>query len=110
MTSQTKKFIELSDIIALRFECKNQKCKSTLTTSVRDFRQGTLNACPVCKNPWATVNGGSCELAISDFMQAFHKMEKMLGSGGEFPAGFSITLEVKEEPKLLGSQRSEPGP
>lgn len=104
MTSQTKKFIELSDIIALRLECKNQKCKATLTTSVRDFRKGTLSACPVCKEPWATVNGSSCELAVSEFMQAFHKLEGMLGGEGHFPAGFSLTLEIKEEPKPLVSQ------
>jgi|SRR5579872_1749796 len=100
MTSQTKKFIELSDIIALRLECKNQECKATLITSARDFRKGTLNACPVCKEPWAIVNGGSCELAVSDFMQAFHKLESML-CAGNFPAGFSLMLEIKEEPETI---------
>ena len=45
MTSQTKKFIELSDILTLQFECKNATCKATLTLSVsQELRKQTLFA------------------------------------------------------------------
>ena len=33
MTSQTKKFIELSDIVALHFECKDPDCKACIRRS-----------------------------------------------------------------------------
>jgi hypothetical protein len=101
MTTQTKKFIELADMLALHFSCKN--CDATLTVSIdREFGKkeefGLLNTCPVCKNPWASVNGSSCEASIKEFVDAFRKLSLTLGpQAGAFPAGFSLTLEVKAE-------------
>ena len=99
MTSQTKKFIELSDVLALHFECKSPDCKATLTiSSLQNLKDGTLYACPVCKQSWAVVNGGGCELTIKDFLAAFQKLRHTLsGEPGSFPAGFVLRLELKEE-------------
>lgn len=99
MTSQTKKFIELSDILALHFECKNNDCKATLTLSAsQDLRDGTLYTCPVCEKSWAVVNGGGCELTIKEFLRAYQKLQKTLGNEhGSFPAGFLLRLEILEE-------------
>jgi hypothetical protein len=101
MTSQTKKFIELSDILTLQFECKNATCKATLTLSVsQELRKQTLFACPACKQPWALVNGGECESTIRDFLSAFGKLQHTLNSKPDsFPAGFLLRLEIREEIK-----------
>jgi len=96
VTSQTKHYIELSDILTLRFDCKNPKCGASLTASVRDFRQNALNYCPLCKEGWALINGTTCEAAIGDFIDAFRKLERMLGSSRDFPAGFNLRIEIKE--------------
>jgi len=99
MTTQTKKFIELSDILALRFECK--ECHSELLiSSLRDIskreQQGKLNTCPVCRKEWASVNGSTCELAIAEFLTELNKLRGLLGTHqGAFPAGFSLTVEIK---------------
>ncbi len=97
MTSQTKKFIELCDILALHFECKD--CKATLTVSAsQSLRDGTLYNCPACKESWALVNGGGCELTIKEFLAAFQKLQNTLsGEPGSFPAGFLLRVEIKEE-------------
>jgi transcription elongation factor Elf1 len=101
MTTQTKRFIELSDILALRFECK--ECHSELlVSSLQDIskrdEQGKLNNCPVCRKPWASIGGSTCELAIAEFLTALNKLRGMLGiHQGAFPAGFSLTVEIKDK-------------
>jgi transcription elongation factor Elf1 len=97
MTSETKKFIEFSDILSIRFECKH--CGSELViSSLRDMgkreEQGKLSNCPVCTRPWASVNGSTCESTITGFLDALNKVRESLGS---FPAGFLLTLEVASE-------------
>jgi|SRR5271156_3298054 len=97
MTSQTKKFMELSDILSLRFECKH--CGSELLiSSLRDIdkkeEQGKLNDCPVCRREWARVNGSSSESVIAKFLTALNKLRSELDT---FPFGFSLTLELTNE-------------
>lgn len=103
MTTQTKKFIELSDILALRFECK--ECHSELlVSSLQDIskrnEQGKLSNCPVCRRPWASISGSTCELTIAEFLTSLNRLRGMIGTHeGAFPAGFSLTVEIegKEE-------------
>jgi hypothetical protein len=110
MTTQTKKFLELSDILALRFECK--KCGSELLiSSLRDIsnrdEQGKLSNCPVCRNPWASVGGSTCELAIAEFLTVLNKLRGMLGTHeGAFPAGFALTVEIKGKEQDKEDRRS----
>ncbi len=95
MTSETKRFIELSDLLSLRLECKH--CHSELLlSSLRSLgtkeEQGKLNRCPVCSRDWALVNGSTCELTIAEFLKALNSLRDALGS---FPAGFKLTLEIE---------------
>ena len=50
----------------------------------------------MCKESWGRIYESSCELAISELIEAFRKLERMLGSKGEFPAGFTLKIEIKE--------------
>jgi hypothetical protein len=98
MTTQTKKFIELADILALRFECKN--CGSELLiSSLRDMskreEQGKLSDCPVCRKPWASISGTTCESAIAEFLSSLNKLRSLIGTQGTFPTGFLMTVEIK---------------
>ena len=101
MTSQMKQFIELSDMLSLRFECKH--CKSELLLpSARDLSEkeecGRLNKCPACDKPWASINGSTCQPAIGKFLESLNTLRGMLGiHQGAFPAGFNLTIEVKKE-------------
>ena len=108
MTTQTKKFIEPSDILALRFECKS--CGSELLiSSLRDISKreeyGKLNDCPVCCKPWASIGGSTCEPTIAEFLTALNKLRGMLGTHqGAFPAGFSLMIEIKDKEQAKLSQ------
>jgi hypothetical protein len=101
MTIQTQHFISLADIAALRCECKNKDCKTTLLipldqTSGQDSslisRQNkVLQKCPNCGEAWAGVgNIGGFE---DDIKQAIHSLNKLKELQKHI--GFSLTLEIK---------------
>jgi len=102
MTSQTKYFIELSDIVSLCFKCGNEKCGAILTLPLpltRNVEEDhALAKCPVCKRSWAVLDGGpggvnvSYEPLIKEFVDGINKV-----SGARF--GFSLRMELKEEPR-----------
>ena len=100
MTSQTKRFIELSDVLALHFECK--RCKATLTVPIlREELRTALKSCPNCREDWAVINGSSYALMFEQFVEQLNKIRNVLnGRPPEVPAapvGFSFSLEIKEE-------------
>ncbi len=103
MTSQSRKFIELSDILALNFTCKH--CKSAISVLLGEYqkkkREGVIGHCPVCSNPWARISGATCELNVERFVEGIIDMERTLGAQpGAFPAGFSLTIEIKDDKPL----------
>jgi hypothetical protein len=97
MTSQTQKFIELCDILALKLECKS--CHSSLAIpSERHMAAreeiGKLGSCPICRAPWAILGGSSYEPLIIEFVSALNKLR---GAFNNAPIGFNLTLEVTGE-------------
>ena len=99
MTSQTKRFIQLSDILGLHFECTH--CDSTLLIPLsREIFIKKLYACPHCGNPWIKrLEGGSVESVISDCIERLKALREAL-TGGLYDS-FSLTLEVKNEDEEL---------
>jgi hypothetical protein len=102
MTSQSKRFIELTDILALNFVCKD--CGAAISVSPKEYlhrkQHGTISDCPICRRSWAQVDNASCELTVEHFVQALEKLAFTLGTQDcAFPAGFSLTLEVSTDPK-----------
>lgn len=97
MTSQTKRYIELSDVLALRFTCKG--CGSALDIPISKPLNGRedkekLNTCPVCLQRWALRNEGNYHPAIAGFTTALKTLSDVLNMG---EVGFSLTIEVKDE-------------
>src|SRR5437660_1696632 len=67
MTSQTRTFIEMSDILSLRLECKSCHCSlligvnqedGTLSTLV-DKHNKVLANCPTCDATWTQFNAAT---------------------------------------------------
>ena len=59
-----------------------------------------LDKCPICESGWTVVGGSGCEPVITEFVHSLNKVMKMLTErDATFPAGFALTIEVKEEPK-----------
>ena len=94
MTSKTTHYIELSDILAFRFECKNEECgaRLELPLSANVAQSKILRLCPQCKTAWADLNG-------SLFESLFKALTDTLGKLEGAPFGFKLYLEVKPTPE-----------
>jgi hypothetical protein len=96
MTSQTKKFIEIPDIIAFRFECS--ECHAYATIPSEDFR----------KVPRSCVNcGAEWEVHHAQYVHdAFEKLAETMRAALRVADSRKIifSFEIKEEPKPSVSQ------
>jgi hypothetical protein len=97
MTSQTKKYIELSDLLVLKMTCKG--CGSALEIPMSRSLSGReddlkLKACPVCLAPWALRDDANYHPAISGFTAAVKTLANAVTVGN---LGFSLTIEITDE-------------
>lgn len=100
MTSQTKHYVYLSDVVALRGECGRCGATLSLPINLTPMRVEGLRVCPSCNEPWAQSNGSSIEPSIKEFVDklrqlgdAAERMNKLVTGDG----GFSLSLEVRHD-------------
>jgi hypothetical protein len=91
MTVQSKHFIELSDIVGIRCECRNPECRATLLLPLNGEMGDALLYCPKCKRGWTRLNG-SYELEVKRHLVELERLKDMVNH-----LGFTLTLEVNEE-------------
>jgi hypothetical protein len=98
MTSQTQHYIELSDIVALRFRCQYKDCNAILSVSLpTPLKTNKLMICPHCEKPWLSTSMGELgEKAISDFAKSVNDLARVI-SEKHFADRFSLVLEIKAE-------------
>lgn len=100
MTSQTRTFIEFSDLINLRLECKKCHCSlfvgidtedGTLTTLV-DKHNEVLTRCPTCGTQWMQFSNasGSYSSEIKEFLKKMAYLRKI-----EEAFGCKVSFEIK---------------
>lgn len=96
MTSQTKKFIEISDMVGLRFECKNPQCGVSLSLPMQQgvSRTDTLQRCPHCGKAWTMFED-------SDYAVQFKRLLDLLRAISEAPLGCRFSFEIKPELREL---------
>jgi len=100
MTSQTKKFIEFSDILSVRFRCKRQDCGAELSLPLQSKFSGYRGAdkCPNCGADWLVVttgiggSGSSIAPMLERIANSIHDISK-------WPGHFELTLELKPDPE-----------
>ncbi len=101
MTSQTKYYVELSDILAVRCECKH--CHATVSLPFgRDVRTEGLYSCPGCNGPWTKLGPGenrSIDSSVRTFVDSMNKFREILQRANELQGkgGFVLSLEVRME-------------
>ncbi|MGA2431102.1 MAG: hypothetical protein ABSH13_21575 [Candidatus Acidiferrum sp.] len=94
MTIQTKHFIEVSDIIGMRCQCKNEQCRATLLLPLNGDVNDALLKCPKCGRGWARLEGGtSFEVEIKKYLSELGKLKESMKH-----FGFALTLEISETP------------
>lgn len=89
MTSQTQQFIELSDIVALRCECRNPECRTVLLLPLSGALNGASQKCPKCKTAWSGYeHASSHEPDIQRFVDSLKYISQL-------KLGCTLMLEIK---------------
>jgi transposase-like protein len=86
MTSQTKCFIELTDIVAIRLNCR--KCKASITLPFSGYRDMPY-VCPNCEAQFSEFNDKVVKGTISELVRCVNNVVKLTAEGG-----FSFRLEI----------------
>jgi hypothetical protein len=98
MTSEIQTFIDLKDLIGLRFECGNchERISARLSSEskVMDYKEGFR--CPHCRQSWFQGNQDSRLMSLMGFIGHF----KDLLAVKEMP--FKLTLEISSPAPSLG--------
>jgi hypothetical protein len=101
MTSQTKHFVELSDIVGIQIECKHSDCGVSLlvhgesVASLADRHSTTLTKCPSCGGDWAgnqdkTPAQMGLDSEIKDFLRMVERIRSL-----EDKLGCQLRFEIK---------------
>ena len=111
MTIQTKHFIDLSDIVALRLVCKY--CDASLSVPLSDEKLKTdnmknlfLSECPSCGRNWAEAGGSTNEPLITRFTAALNRLRDTFEAASHI--GMTLVLEIK--PEAVPDQGKRTGP
>ena len=91
MTAQFKYFIELSDIVGLRCECKDPECRATLLLPFGSDVRDALVSCPRCNKGWTRFNGSTDEFEVKKYLEELERLKEMAKH-----LGFTLTLEIDE--------------
>ncbi len=102
MTSQTKHYIEISDVVAVRGECSRCGATVSIPITVRPLRLEGLRNCPSCNEPWAQYGTSSIESMIQKFVEQFIELQDTLKRLRDLVIdhqgrSFLLTLEIKGE-------------
>lgn len=99
MTEQTKRFIEIADIVALRIDCGS--CGSMVATPLVSF-QNAPHGCSNCGTPFVGYEStNALQGSFDDIVVALKKTQRIADHHR-----FKVTLEIAV-PKTLVSQQSE---
>lgn len=90
MTTQTRKFIELADILGMRFDCR--KCGASLSVPM-DKHPSPPHQCPNCRCDWTELPDGH------DGKEEFDTLARAIAKVAALHLGCAFTLEIKPEPQ-----------
>jgi hypothetical protein len=100
MGAQTKRFVEIADILSLRLECK--ECKSAISMSIngRQINEAPFVRCPVCGLPWLDRGETSYQglfARLTDALGKIARAETAATAGPGMRIYFEIAPELKPE-------------
>jgi len=104
MTVQTKQFIDLSDVLSVRFTCRN--CDTSLSMPIADDKlkksdrvNNFIDNCPSCGRPWVNMGGSNSEQLVTRFTTALNLLKETLYREPPTPIGFTFSIEVTKLPE-----------
>jgi hypothetical protein len=89
MTSQTKRFIDVVDLLAFCFECK---CGSTVVTPISDYREMPVT-CSNCGHQFADLaNSAATQEVFENVITALQRAQQTAEG-----RGFRFSFEIKDD-------------
>jgi len=92
MTSQTKHFIELSDLLAFRFECPQCHCSTIIP--LKGFNSVPRMCRNGCGREWEQLHAHGVTEAFNEWIAAMRFVQDRTSQ-----LGLLFSLEIKEETK-----------
>lgn len=86
MTTQTKCFIELKDIAALRLDCR--KCGASVLLPFSGYKDMPY-VCPNCESQFSEFNDHNVKGTVYEFVRAVNNVRKLTENGA-----FAFRLEI----------------
>lgn len=99
MTTHTKRFIETSDILAMRFECR---CGASVTVPLASF-QSIPTVCPNCSEQFCGYSDRSVQDVFAVLVTSLRQTQKAADT-----RKFKFSLELGPEAMQSVSQKLEP--
>lgn len=87
MTAQTKHFIELTDIAAMRCDCKG--CGTSVVVPLKEGVSDAILSCPKCRKPWIRFMDSSHEAQVNAVVTAIENLKHFHKN-----LGCEMTLEI----------------
>ena len=84
MTSQTKHYIEIGDLLAFRCDCKS--CGASLSLPLKEDAARSIDSCPSCGKAWAQATN---QQEIARFARQVEHVRILVGT-----MNFNLLLEV----------------
>jgi hypothetical protein len=96
MTSRTRHYISLEDLLGLNFNCRD--CHTSVDIALERVNQ-LPQKCPNCGQAWMTpqrgdMNGSPIFGAIQQFIGQLNAMKSEAGNTTQ-PLNFSLTVEIE---------------
>lgn len=94
MTSEVKSYIDLSDILKMRFECTD--CHAGLELDLEKVKEKSLWKCPNCGFQWTAIPnpGGDFNIHEQAFISLATLIRDIDKSFEKTPFGFRIKLQI----------------
>jgi hypothetical protein len=100
MAIQTRYLLEVADVVALRLQCRNENCETSLIIDLDEetgnlsslANNNVLTVCPGCGFPWMEQGRMTVDTEIKNFLRQIKDARKL-----EDKFGFSLRFELKAE-------------
>jgi hypothetical protein len=94
MTEQTKRYVELSDLVNVHLTCKH--CGASITLRLRSLSDSPVPlpaTCVGCTTPWTSVEGVPTHKALKEFAAALEILERVIAK-----RQVSLRIELSPQP------------
>jgi hypothetical protein len=99
MTTQIRRLIELTDLLAFELRCR--QCSTTMAFPLEKIPgDGKLRNCPNCHADW--LASPSIAEKLTDALANLARLRAALEERKADPLGFGLHIEIRDTPSMFG--------